>query len=95
MDNLYNRDRDCSESDNKSEMIHLITLYPPEDIFMESVLKQAGITVVKFKESMAAIHGICVGPLAEIKLFVPKSQEQEARDIIDSLPENGIGEDEI
>jgi len=87
LDNLKKQDyaKPGFERGRNCEMIHLATVYPPEDIFLESVLKQAGITVVKFKESIGVVEGICFGPLAEIKIFVPKHQEEEARDIIASL----------
>jgi|GEM_PF-2906086 len=33
--------------------VHLITVYPPEDIFVEGVLQTAGIRVIKRRESIA------------------------------------------
>ena len=73
------------------ELIHLITVYPPEDIFLESVLQQAEILVIKKKESIAAIQGISFGPLAEVQIYVPKHQAAEARELLASLTESEEG----
>ncbi|MGI6647692.1 MAG: hypothetical protein ACOX5W_01125 [Bacillota bacterium] len=71
-------------------MIHLITVYPPEDLFLEDVLKQAGISVIKIREAIGTVHGISIGPLAEIKLYVPKAQEQAANEIIRDIEKFSI-----
>ncbi len=69
------------------EMVRLTTVYPPEDIFLESVLQQAEILVIKKKESIAGVQGISFGPLAEVQIYVPKHQATEAREILASLTE--------
>ena len=63
-------------------MALLAVVYPPEDLIIEGILETAGIKVFKMKESIAPVHGIAVGPLAEIKIYVPADQLETARDII-------------
>lgn len=76
------------DKSGSSEMVRLTTVYPPEDIFLESLLQQAEILVIKKKESIAAVQGISFGPLAEIQIYVPKHQVAEAREILSSLYES-------
>ncbi|MFY9139720.1 MAG: DUF2007 domain-containing protein [Thermacetogeniaceae bacterium] len=67
---------------NMEGMALLAVVYPPEDLIIEGILETAGIKVFKMKESIAPVHGIAVGPLAEIKIYVPADQLETARDII-------------
>jgi hypothetical protein len=76
------------DKSGNSEMVCLTVVYPPEDIFLEAVLQQAEILVIKKKESIAAVQGISFGPLAEIQIYVPKHQVAEAREILASLNES-------
>lgn len=78
----------AANQSGSSEMVRLITVYPPEDIFLEALLQQAEILVVKKKESIAAVQGISFGPLAEVEIYVPKHQAAEAREILASLTES-------
>lgn len=63
-------------------LVHLITVYPPEDLFVEGVLQAAGIPVVKRRESIAPVEGITLGPLAEVHIFVPGELEDEAKSVL-------------
>jgi hypothetical protein len=63
-------------------MALLAVVYPPEDSIIEGVLQTAGIKVLKLRESIAPVEGIAIGPLAEIKIYVPEDQLQTARDIL-------------
>ncbi|HHW28022.1 MAG TPA: hypothetical protein GXX21_00495 [Syntrophomonadaceae bacterium] len=63
-------------------MALLAVVYPPEDLIIEGILETAGIRVFKMKESIAPVHGIAVGPLAEIKIYVPADQFETAKDLI-------------
>jgi hypothetical protein len=63
-------------------MALLAVVYPPEDSIIEGVLQTAGIKVLKLRESIAPVEGIAIGPLAEIKIYVPEDQLQAARDIL-------------
>ncbi|MGB9791047.1 MAG: hypothetical protein ACPLTR_00530 [Thermacetogeniaceae bacterium] len=65
-----------------SGLVHLITVYPPEDIFVEGVLQSAGIPVVKRRESIAPVEGITLGPLAEVHIYVPLGLEVKAREVL-------------
>ncbi|MDR9755209.1 MAG: hypothetical protein ACN4A7_08795 [Thermacetogeniaceae bacterium] len=69
-------------------MALLAVVYPPEDLIIEGILETAGIKVFKMKESIAPVHGIAVGPLAEIKIFVPSDQLETAQDIINKSKNN-------
>lgn len=60
----------------------LAVVYPPEDAIIEGVLKTAGIKVYKAGESIAPVQGIAIGPLAEIKIYVPSDQLDAAKDIL-------------
>lgn len=66
----------------RKDLIHLVTVYPPEDIFIEGVLQTVGIQVFRKRESIAPIGGITLGPLGEVKLYVLREQEIEARDVL-------------
>lgn len=68
--------------------VHLITVYPPEDIFVEGVLQTAGIKVIKRRESIAPVEGITVGPLAEIHIYVPREREKDAREALIAAQED-------
>lgn len=65
-----------------SGFVHLITVYPPEDIFVEGVLQAAGIPVVKRREAIAPVEGITLGPLAEVHILVPLELEAKARELL-------------
>ncbi|NLK52782.1 MAG: DUF2007 domain-containing protein [Syntrophomonadaceae bacterium] len=78
----------------RKEMTLLITVYPPEDIFIEGMLNQAGIQVFKTREAISPVEGIYIGPLAEIKLFVPQEQAEEARMLLDSI-QKGTGNENL
>lgn len=63
-------------------MALLAVVYHPEDTIIEGVLETAGIKVFKLRESIAPVEGIAIGPLAEIKIYVPVDQLDAARDIL-------------
>ena len=69
-------------------MALLAVVYPPEDLIIEGILETAGIKVFKMKESIAPVHGIAVGPLAELQIFVPSDQLETAQDIINKSKNN-------
>lgn len=74
------------EQDNCNfEMIHLVTVYPPEDIIIEDILKKEGIRVLKKRESIALVEGLSIGPLAEVKLYVLPEQERKAKEVLNNL----------
>ncbi len=77
----------AADKSGSSEMVRLTVVYPPEDIFLEAVLQQAEILVIKKKESIAEVQGISIGPLAEIQIYVPRHQVAEAQGILASLTE--------
>ncbi|MDR9756724.1 MAG: DUF2007 domain-containing protein [Thermoanaerobacterales bacterium] len=69
-------------------MALLAVVYPPEDLIIEGILESAGIKVFKMRESIAPVHGIAVGPLAEIKIYVPSSQLETAKEILNNSKNN-------
>jgi hypothetical protein len=60
----------------------LAVVYHPEDAIIEGVLKEAGIKVFKAREPIASVQGIAIGPLAEIKIYVPADKLDAAREIL-------------
>jgi hypothetical protein len=49
---------------------------------LRSLLESRGIRVVLSRESASTAIGLTVGPLAEVDLLVPKSQMEEAKNIL-------------
>ncbi len=74
-------------SNRMEGMALLAVVYSPEDIMIERVLQTAGIKVFKKKESIAPVQGIAVGPLAEIKIYVPLDQLKVAQDVLNDARE--------
>ncbi|MBS3977686.1 MAG: DUF2007 domain-containing protein [Syntrophomonadaceae bacterium] len=54
--------------------------------FVRAFLESAGFLVRLEGESLGAIYGLQVGPLAEVKVFVPKDQVVEARELLNEVP---------
>lgn len=49
------------------------------------MLEAAGITVIQRRESAGTVYGLTVGPLGEVHLYVPSSQFEEARELIEAM----------
>lgn len=54
--------------------------------FVRAFLESAGFLVRLEGEALGAIYGLQVGPLAEVKVFVPKDQVGEARELLNEVP---------
>ena len=60
-----------------------------------SYLEQAGISVFLQGTSVAGVYGLIGGPLAEVRIFVPAVQAEEAACIFAELDfSGGLGEEE-
>jgi len=60
-----------------------------------SYLEQAGISVFLQGTSVAGVYGLIGGPLAEVRIFVPAVQAEEAARIFAELDFSvGVGEEE-
>ena len=60
-----------------------------------SYLEQAGISVFLQGASVAGVYGLIGGPLAEVRIFVPAVQAEEAARIFAELDFSvGVGEEE-
>lgn len=69
----------------KDDLVLLTKLYPPEDAFLTELLQSAGITVFKRWEGIAPVEGLTVGPLAEVALYVSREEEEDARQLLQSI----------
>ncbi|MGB9800107.1 MAG: putative signal transducing protein [Thermanaerothrix sp.] len=61
-------------------------------------LEAAGFTVVLYQESAGAVYGLTVGPLGEVRIFVPSAQAAEARALLAAMDRgetNASEEDEV
>ncbi|MGE5403446.1 MAG: putative signal transducing protein [Candidatus Saccharibacteria bacterium] len=57
--------------------------YPPEDEIIKGVLESCGIPVLlKNREAIGAIQRIVLGPLAEVRIYVPTEKLDEAKAIM-------------
>ena len=56
------------------------------------MLEAHGFSPVTRGESAGAVYGLTVGTLGEVKIFVPESQLEQVRDLIQKM-ENGELED--
>jgi hypothetical protein len=52
---------------------------------VRSYLEQAGVSVYLQGAAVAAAYGLAGGPLAEVRVFVPAAQAEEAARIFDEL----------
>jgi len=75
----------------KDDLVLLTKLYPPEDVFLTELLESAGITVFRRWEGIAPVEGLTVGPLAEVAIYVPREEEEDARQLLENVRE-GIEE---
>ena len=60
-----------------------------------SYLEQAGISVFLQGTSVAGVYGLIGGPLAEVRIFVPAVQAEEAARIFAELDFSGGGGSEV
>ena len=52
---------------------------------LKGFLTAQGIEVVLNQESVGRTYGLSTGPLGEVEVMVPESQEQEARDLLAAM----------
>ncbi len=66
------------------------TVYPPEDNLIKGLLEVCGIPVVLRGEAIGPLQGLTMGPLAEVRIYVPAEKANEAREVLASeFEENG------
>jgi hypothetical protein len=58
-----------------------------------SFLEQSGVSVYLQGAAVAAAYGLAGGPLAEVRIFVPAAQAEEAAQIFAELDFGGDGQD--
>ena len=67
----------------------LRTVYPPEDDIIKSLLESCEIPVIlRSREGIGRVQGLSFGPLAEVRVMVPKDRLAEARELLMSQKEN-------
>lgn len=62
----------------------LTTVYAPDDQLISDWLSGAGIDVYRQKKGLSPFE-LTIGPLAEIKLFVPVEQYEEACQLLAAM----------
>lgn len=62
----------------------LKTVYPPEDNLIKGLLEVCGIPVVLRGEAIGPLQGLTMGPLAEVRIYVPSEKVEEAREVLAS-----------
>lgn len=61
-------------------------VYPPDDIFVKSMLESFGIPVKLLREAIGPVQGLTFGPLAEVKVMVPLNRFKEAKQLLEAPP---------
>lgn len=60
---------------------------------MRLMLEAQGIPVICSQESVGASYGLTVGPMGEVKIYVPESRVAEVKELLRSMEEgqfNGV-----
>lgn len=78
----------CGFNLNTCSWVVIATVYPPNDVILESLLRSYDIPVKLLREAIGPVQGLSIGPLAEVKLAVPESLASEAAEIINPPEEN-------
>ncbi|MGI5879820.1 MAG: hypothetical protein ACOX6L_04380 [Syntrophomonadaceae bacterium] len=73
----------CQTPLTKFKWVKLVTVFPPDDAVLESMLRSCGIPVL-IERAEVPQFPITIGPLAESKLMVPAEHLQEARQLIET-----------
>jgi len=61
----------------------LDTAYPPQDDIIKSLLESCGIPVIlRSREGIGRVQGLSIGPLAEVRIMVPRDRLSEARELL-------------
>ncbi|NLW45400.1 MAG: DUF2007 domain-containing protein [Syntrophomonadaceae bacterium] len=61
----------------------LTTVYPPQDDIIKSWLESCGIPVIlRSREGIGRVQGLSIGPLAEVRVMVPRDRLSEARELL-------------
>ncbi len=66
----------------------IIETDPIKASILEGRLKEEGIPVVLQSEAIGQIYSLTVGPLAEIKVLVPYSWLDKAKEIVKEIEKN-------
>lgn len=74
----------CGFDISKAAWIVIRKVYPPDDIIMESLLISQGIPVKLLRKEVSQMP-VTIGPMAEVKILVPESLAEDARNILDEL----------
>lgn len=60
---------------------------PPEDRILESLIRSFNVPVRLIQESIASVTGISIGPLAEVKIAVPRAYAQYVLEMLEASNE--------
>jgi len=73
----------CQAQLTKFNWVKLVTVFPPNDTVLESMLRGCGIPVI-IERAEVPQFPITIGPLAESKLLVPAERLHEARQLMET-----------
>lgn len=76
----------CGLDLNKSAWVTVITVFPPEDAILKSLIQSFGIPV-RLKHSLDNVFGLSVGPLSEVQITVPEEFAARTLDLLKADPE--------
>lgn len=71
----------CGLNLAESNWVVISTVYPPDDVLMESLIQSFGIPV-RLIHSVGSVFGISVGPLGEVKIAVPEAYVSKAKELL-------------
>lgn len=77
---------ECGFDFDKITWVLLTDLYPPMDLVAESLFKSYGIPYKILRKEIPQFP-ISIGPLAEVKIYVPDILVDRAQKLLASLPE--------
>jgi hypothetical protein len=77
----------CGRDLDSNKWVCIKTVYPPNDIIIESLLTSSGIPVKFINRNISQIP-VTIGPAAEVKILVPQEKSQEAALILNSLEQS-------
>ncbi len=73
----------------------LATVYPPQDDIIKSLLESCGIPVIlRSREGIGRVQGLSIGPLAEVRVMVPRDKLSEARELLAAMDAQPPDEDQ-
>ncbi|MGI6514079.1 MAG: DUF2007 domain-containing protein [Syntrophomonadaceae bacterium] len=68
----------------------LATAYPPQDDIIKSLLESCGIPVIlRSREGIGRVQGLSIGPLAEVRVMVPRDRLSEAIELLAAADAQG------